>query len=154
MLSRLIMDSPFGKLLLEAQNNSLIGCRFLFPQDITVSDSANPLLRKTQKELEEYFSGRRQNFDISLNPCGTPFQQKVWQALQKIPYGRTASYKDIAEAINNTKAYRAVGMANNKNPIVILIPCHRVIGSNGKLVGFAGGLDLKQKLLNLEQNNL
>lgn len=148
------MDSPLGKILLEAQNNSLIGCRFLFQQNISVSDSNNPLLLKTQKELEEYFSGRRQSFDISLNPSGTPFQQRVWLALQQIPYGRTKSYKDIAEEIKNAKAYRAVGMANNKNPIIILIPCHRVIGCNGKLVGFAGGLNLKQKLLDLEQNNL
>lgn len=154
MISRLIMDSPLGKILLEAQNDSLIGCRFLFPQDVSLSDSKNPLLLETKKELEEYFLGRRQSFDISLTPCGTPFQQKVWQALQKIPYGRTASYKDIAEEIKNAKAYRAVGMANNKNPIVILIPCHRIIGHNGKLVGFAGGLGLKQKLLDLEQSNL
>ena len=154
MVSRLLMDSPLGKILLEAQNNRLTGCRFLFSPNISLSDSDNPLLRRAQKELEEYFAGSRKNFDLPLAPIGTPFQQKVWQALQQIPYGQTQSYKDIAKKINNAKAYRAVGMANNKNPLVILIPCHRVIGCNGKLVGFAGGLGLKQKLLDLEQNNL
>ena len=99
------------------------------------------------------YSGQRKEFDIPLAPQGTDFQKKVWKALQNINYGTTASYKEIAQKINNPKAVRAVGMANNQNPIAIIIPCHRVIGSNGKLVGYAGGLELKQKLLELEKNN-
>lgn len=110
-----------------------------------------PLLRKTIQQLEEYFTGKRKNFDLPLNPPGTEFQKKVWQALCKVPYGSTCSYKDIAEEVNNPKAYRAVGLANNKNPIMIIIPCHRVIGVNGDLVGYGGGIELKKKLLELEQ---
>ena len=91
-------------------------------------------------------------FDLPLDPIGTEFQKKVWQALKEIPFGETRSYGEIAKLIGNEKASRAVGMANNKNPIAIIIPCHRVIGANGKLVGYAGGLDLKEKLLKLEKN--
>ena len=103
-------------------------------------------------QLEEYLGGERQNFDLPLNPKGTSFQQKVWSCLYKIPYGETRSYRDIAIQTGNENAVRAVGTANNKNPIPIFIPCHRVIGSDGKLVGYAGGLELKQKLLDIEKN--
>lgn len=102
----------------------------------------------------EYFNGQRKSFDLPLNPKGTEFQKKVWNALLNIPYGSTCSYKDIAVNIGNEKACRAVGGANNKNPIFIIIPCHRVIGKNGSLVGYGGGLDIKLKLLELEQNNM
>lgn len=108
------------------------------------------LIKKTYIQLKEYMEGQRKQFDLPLNPKGTEFQRKVWNALTKIPYGETRSYKDIAIAVGNEKASRAVGMANNKNPIPIVIPCHRVVGSNKKLVGYAGGLDLKEKLLSLE----
>lgn len=104
-------------------------------------------------QLEEYFSGKRISFDLPIAPCGTDFQKRVWAALQNIPYGETRSYKDIACAIERPTACRAVGGANNKNPILIIIPCHRVVGSNGALVGFGGGLEMKQMLLDLEQNN-
>lgn len=154
MIFRSIMNTPCGNILLEAENDQLIGCRFIFASSTTNTNQETPFLQNVKKQLEEYFSGTRKSFDIKLAPAGTAFQQSVWQALQKIPYGQTASYKDIAEKIHNSKAFRAVGMANNKNPIAIIIPCHRVIGSNGKLVGYAGGLDLKQQLLKLEQNNL
>lgn len=154
MISRSIMATPYGKILLEAENNNLVSCRFTFSENSQQTNSDTPFLRNVKKQLDEYFSGTRKSFDIKLAPAGTTFQQSVWQALQKIPYGQTASYKDIAEKINNPKAFRAVGMANNKNPIAIIIPCHRVIGSNGNLVGYAGGLDLKQQLLELEKNNL
>jgi len=103
------------------------------------------------KQLKEYFSGKRTEFQLKLNPQGTDFQKKVWNALSKIPYGKLCSYQDIAKAIGNPKACRAVGMANSKNPIPIIIPCHRVIGANGKLTGFASGLELKEKLIKLEQ---
>ncbi len=99
------------------------------------------------RELDEYFSGSRTEFDIEVVPDGTEFQQQVWSELQKIPFGQTATYGDIAKRIGNPSASRAVGLANNKNPIPIIIPCHRVIGANGKLVGFAGGLDAKKSLL-------
>lgn len=109
------------------------------------------ILTKVIKELDEYFKGERQNFTIPYKLKGTPFQMKVWNELSKIPYGQTRSYKDIAENINCPKGYRAVGLANNKNPIAIIIPCHRVIGINGKLIGYRGGLETKEALLELEQ---
>lgn len=111
------------------------------------------LLVKAKNELEEYFEGKRKEFDLPLNQEGTEFQKKVWNALSKIPYGEKRTYKEIAKMIGNEKASRAVGMANNKNNIPIIIPCHRVIGSNGKLVGYALGLDMKQYLLDLEIKN-
>lgn len=103
------------------------------------------------QQLEEYFQGNRKRFDVPIHMSGTPFQQSVWRALQEIPYGETRSYKDIAAAIGNPKACRAVGMANNRNEILILVPCHRVIGADGSLVGFGCGLDAKKYLLNLEK---
>jgi len=109
------------------------------------------LIKTAAKQLEEYFRGDRKKFDFPLVLHGTEFQKKAWEALQKIPYGHTCSYGEIAAIIGNPKASRAVGMANNRNPIPIIIPCHRVIGHNGKLTGYAGGLELKQKLLELEQ---
>lgn len=102
-------------------------------------------------QLGEYFLGKRIDFDIPLKPLGTDFQLSVWKALTQIPYGQTCSYKDIAYAINNEKSCRAVGMANNRNPISFIIPCHRVIGANGKLVGYGGGLPIKSALLDLEK---
>ncbi len=113
----------------------------------------NKVLKETVKQLDEYFKGNRKIFDLPLSPNGTLFMQSVYKALLKIPYGKTASYKDVAMAIGNDKACRAVGNANNKNPIAIIIPCHRVIGNNGKLVGYAGGLDIKKALLSLENSN-
>ena len=103
------------------------------------------------KEVIEYLNGERTSFDIPYELEGTDFQKKVWKELTRIPYGQTRTYKDIATAIGNKNASRAVGMANNKNPIMIMLPCHRVIGTNGKLVGYAGGLDMKKDLLDLEQ---
>lgn len=109
------------------------------------------LLSMTITQLDEYFQGRRKSFNVPLQFKGTEFQIKVWQELANIPYGDTCSYKDIAERINRPKAYRAVGMANNKNPFPIILPCHRVIGSQGQLTGYAGGLDIKNFLLQLER---
>lgn len=109
-----------------------------------------PLLKEAVKQLNEYLTGRRKEFDLPLAPNGTEFQKNVWKALLDIPVGETRSYKQVAEAVGNPKACRAVGLANNKNPIAILIPCHRVIGANGKLVGYAGGLNVKERLLQLE----
>jgi len=110
-----------------------------------------PLIKKTYSELDEYFCGKRKTFDIPLFLDGTDFQKKVWEKLLKIPYGKTKTYKEIAVLIGNENASRAVGGANNKNPIAILVPCHRVIGSNNSLVGYAFGLEAKKRLLKLEK---
>lgn len=108
------------------------------------------LIQNAIQQIEEYFIGKRKIFDLPLAPAGTQFQKQVWTVLTKIPYGETRTYKQIAEMIGSSKAARAVGLANNRNPIMIVIPCHRVIGTNGSLVGYAGGLEMKEKLLMLE----
>lgn len=125
---------------------------FFADQEMEQQQTEQPteLLLRAEKQLLEYLAGKRTTFDLPLTPIGTEFQKSVWNALQTIPYGQTASYKMIAEQIGKPKACRAVGLANNRNPIVIVIPCHRVIGSNGRLVGYGGGLPIKQHLLELE----
>ena len=122
-----------------------------FSDIIKENDKGSEVLDKALKQMNEYFSGERKKFDLPLYFEGTEFQKGVWNELRKIAYGTTVSYKDIAEGINNEKAVRAVGNANNKNKIMIIVPCHRVIGKNGKLVGFAGGLDKKEFLLEHEK---
>lgn len=112
----------------------------------------NTIFPDAVSQLSQYFEGRLKQFDLDLHPKGTDFQKQVWQALLTIPYGTTVTYGEIAEQIHNPKAFRAVGLANRCNPIPIIIPCHRVIGKNGKLTGFAGGLDIKQALLDLERS--
>ena len=112
--------------------------------------SDDPYLFGIFSQLEEYFAGTRKKFDVPLDLEGTDFQKKVWEELKKIPYGKTISYKTLAEKLGDVKSIRAVGKANGQNPIAIIIPCHRVIGSNGSLTGYAGGLDIKEKLLHLE----
>jgi methylated-DNA-[protein]-cysteine S-methyltransferase len=111
-------------------------------------------LAEVIRQLQAYFAGELENFDLAVSPQGTPFQQKVWSELQRIPYGETLSYGELARRIGNPKACRAVGLANGSNPISIVIPCHRVIGSNGKLTGYGGGLPIKEKLLALEKRQL
>lgn len=115
------------------------------------SETSN-LSDKAISQLREYLDGKRKHFDLPIKMQGTDFQCRVWKALCEVPYGETRTYKQIAEMIGNPKAVRAVGMANNRNPIAIIVPCHRVIGSNGKLVGYAGGLDIKQTLLDIEKS--
>lgn len=110
-----------------------------------------PLLAEGRRQLEEYLSGNRKDFELPLKPQGTEFQQRVWKALQAIPYGEVRTYGQIAAAVGRPKASRAVGMANHDNPIPILIPCHRVVGANRTLTGYAGGLDMKRKLLSIER---
>lgn len=112
-----------------------------------------PLIIEAANQLKDYLSGKRKSFDFPIDPKGTEFQKKVWKELQNTAYGETLSYKDIAERIGNPKASRAIGMANNKNPILIIIPCHRIIGKNGSLVGYAAGLDMKKQLLDMEKEN-
>jgi len=148
VLHRMHYDSPIGSLCLEDDGEALTA---LYPtENLPGQDTVSDLLQRTCDELEEYFSGRRTEFDIPLHPQGTPFQEKVWDALREIPYGETRSYADIAERIGQPQACRAVGGANNKNRILILIPCHRVIGKNGSLTGFGCGIEAKDYLLQLE----
>lgn len=109
------------------------------------------LIREAARQIDEYLDGQRTEFNLPLNPEGTPFQKSVWTALQKVRFGETRTYKQIAEEIGNPKACRAVGLANNRNPIAIIIPCHRIIGADGKLTGYAGGLEIKEMLLSLER---
>ena len=111
------------------------------------------LIRDAGKQIDEYFKGERKIFELPLETKGTPFQKAAWEALLTIPYGETRSYKQMAEQVGSSKAYRAVGMANNRNPIAIVIPCHRVIGASGKLVGYGGGLHIKEYLLELESRS-
>ncbi|MEO5668769.1 MAG: methylated-DNA--[protein]-cysteine S-methyltransferase [Bdellovibrionota bacterium] len=114
------------------------------------NSSKHSVLLEGEKQLKEYFAGKRTRFDLPLDPIGTDFQKKVWKALRKIPFGKTQSYGELAKKIDSPKASRAVGAANGRNPISIIVPCHRVIGMNGTLTGFAGGLNVKATLLNLE----
>ena len=144
-------NSIIGDIFISADENFLLSVKFV--NHNFIENKENKIIRQTIKQLDEYFRGKRKKFELPLNPKGTEFQKKVWLQLMKIPYGKTATYKDIATLIGNSNASRAVGNANNKNPIAIIIPCHRVIGSNNKLTGYAGGLDKKEKLLNLEKNN-
>ncbi len=150
------MDSPVGKLKLVAHGHSLVAVlwqneklnRVILPD--LIQDDLHPVLLSAKQQLEEYFQGQRKVFDVPLDFQGTPFQKQVWQALLTIPFGETRSYQEIAVQIGNPMAVRAVGAANGRNPISIIAPCHRVIGSNGRLVGFAGGLENKKILLQIE----
>jgi methylated-DNA-[protein]-cysteine S-methyltransferase len=151
-----IVDSPVGKLTLVATADGLAA--ILWENDpprrvrlnIEAEDNAHPVLIETARQLEEYFAGQRQAFTVKLDCAGTPFQRQVWDALLTIPFGETRSYGQIARQIGHPDAVRAVGAANGRNPVSIITPCHRVIGSTGKLTGFAGGLDTKAQLLALE----
>ena len=150
------IQTPVGQLTLVAHDQALVAVLWENDDPTRVKLSENfeqndhPLLKEVEKQLIEYFAGQRTQFNIPIDFHGTAFQKSVWSALLQIPFGETRSYKQIAESIGNVKAIRAVGAANGKNPISIIAPCHRVIGANGKLVGFAGGLKNKDILLNLE----
>jgi methylated-DNA-[protein]-cysteine S-methyltransferase len=152
------LKSPIGTLLLSGNETGLRELNFpkkgglAKPQADWQEDSS--ALREPVRQLRAYFAGELENFDLLLAPDGTPFQQKVWDELLDIPYGKTISYGELAKRIGNPNASRAVGLANGSNPIPIIIPCHRVIGSNGKLTGYGGGLPIKEKLLALEKGQL
>jgi O-6-methylguanine DNA methyltransferase len=155
-------DSPLGKMVMVARNNHI--CRIDFetlsyqPFDskalerkgLRIVEQETEVLAEAQRQLEEYFGGKRFEFDLPLAPEGTTFQQQAWQALREIPYGETRSYQQQAERLGDARFARAVGHANGRNPISIIVPCHRVLGKNGKLTGFASGVDKKAKLLELE----
>ncbi|MFT8352621.1 methylated-DNA--[protein]-cysteine S-methyltransferase [Clostridium saccharoperbutylacetonicum] len=149
-------ESKIGRIKIEESGVAVTKLDFVSNDDKgnIIEGSKTELLIEIVKQLDEYFDGTRKVFDLPIEPEGTEFQKKVWKALIEIPYGETKSYGEIAKIIGNDKAARAVGMANNKNPIAIIIPCHRVIGANGKLVGYAGGLELKEKLLELEKRSI
>ncbi|WP_168383797.1 MULTISPECIES: methylated-DNA--[protein]-cysteine S-methyltransferase [Acinetobacter] len=156
-LAFMYMPSPVGRLKLVATDSALVAVIWdnenpkRVRQAELVEQLDHPILLDAQQQLNEYFQGQRQSFELPLDFEGTEFQKKVWQALLNIPFGETRSYRQIAEQVGSPKAVRAVGAANGQNPISIIAPCHRVIGSGGKLVGFAGGLDNKEILLKLEQ---
>ena len=141
-------DTPVGLVEIGTQE-AIVSLRRVASREH--SHTPTPLSEAAAEQLAEYFSGKRQVFDLPLSPKGTPFQLAVWQALREIPYGETRSYGQIAAAIENPGASRAVGMACHRNPIWIMIPCHRVVGSNGSLTGYAGGLEMKGLLLDLEK---
>jgi methylated-DNA-[protein]-cysteine S-methyltransferase len=151
--------SPLGKLKLVASETGLIAILWendnprRVPLTGLVEDNDQKILVETERQLKEYFSGKRNEFSIPLDMRGTAFQKDVWRALQAIPFGTTLSYGQIAKQLGRPTASRAVGAANGRNPISIVVPCHRVIGSSGKLTGFAGGLDAKVHLLNLETSS-
>ena len=148
-------QSPVGRLMLTANDHALTGLYFSTGKKArTTPDDcwrrSDTHFQQARQERDEYFEHRRRCFDVALEPCATPFQSRVLEALRAIPYGEVRSYKQIAEAIGSPKAMRAVGNANGNNPLAIFIPCHRVVGSNGALTGFGGGLEAKQYLLGLE----
>ncbi|MFC4075861.1 methylated-DNA--[protein]-cysteine S-methyltransferase [Salinithrix halophila] len=158
------MESPIGPILLALTNKGLCRLDFIKGEQAYItmklwakewigpvrSERNDTALAPYVRQLQEYFEGKRRRFDISVDLYGTSFQKLVWQQLQAIPYGELRSYKDVATAMGAPKAVRAVGGANNKNPVSIIVPCHRVIGSNGSLVGYGGGLAIKEYLLDLE----
>jgi methylated-DNA-[protein]-cysteine S-methyltransferase len=135
------------------ENSAITGVFFGAKIPAGFSKAETPLTKKTAAQIEEYLNGKRKKFSLPLAMHGTEFQMDVWRALQSIPYGETRSYKEIAELVSRPKTVRAVGMANHRNPISIIVPCHRVIGHNGSLTGYGGGLPLKQYLLELEKTN-
>lgn len=149
MIQYQFCPSPFGILRICLEDGTLVSLKPA--ADPLPEEPSCPLAQTIIRQLLEYFDGSRTEFDVPLAPRGTPFQQQVWQELRRIPYGQTRSYSEIASAIGNPGAARAVGMACNRNPIWLLIPCHRVVGKNGSLTGYEGGLDMKKKLLELEQ---
>jgi methylated-DNA-[protein]-cysteine S-methyltransferase len=151
-----IMPTIIGKLKLVASDKGLAA--ILWENDkpsrvrlgVLTEDKNHPILLQAERELAEYLDGKRKDFSVKLDPVGTPFQSKVWEALEKIPFGETRSYGQIAKQIGNIKAVRAVGAAIGRNPVSVVVPCHRVIGASGDLTGFAGGLKIKEQLLTLE----
>jgi methylated-DNA-[protein]-cysteine S-methyltransferase len=153
-----IMPTIVGKLKLVASDKGLAAILWENDKPSRVrlgpltEDKNHPILLQAEREMAEYLDGKRQVFSVKLDPAGTPFQSKVWDALEKIPFGETRSYGQIAKEIGNIKAVRAVGAAIGRNPVSVMVPCHRVIGARGDLTGFAGGLKIKEQLLALESS--
>lgn len=143
-------NTKIGNMAIIEEDNKIIAIEINQPIKEDIMQKDTPLLKETEEQLLEYLEGKRKVFQVPLNPKGTKFMKEVWTALQEIPYGETKTYEQIAQRIGKPKAARAVGMANHRNPIPIIVPCHRVIGSNGKLVGYALGMEKKEFLLTLE----
>lgn len=151
-MNAIVFHSPVGDIYLYEENHCLAAVSHtLLKTDACWQET--PLLREAARQLDEYFRGSRRQFTLPLQMHRTPFQCAVWQMLQQIPYGETRSYREVAVGIGNPKAVRAVGMANHRNPFLIIVPCHRVIGSGGSLTGYAAGLDMKRFLLQLEREH-
>lgn len=152
-MKRILIETPIGKIeLIESKENlSRISFEENFHNEIPIKETK--FLKECKNQILEYFNGKRKKFTIPITLTGTKFQSLVWNALIQIPYGETKTYEQIAQIIGNQKACRAVGLANHNNPLPIVIPCHRVIGKNGKLTGYAGGINRKEQLILLEQNN-
>ena len=148
-------NAEFGTFAIKEKNGALTNLYFEaeIPDD-EPTDEDTVLITETKKQLDEYFSGKLKEFTLPLAPEGSEFMKKIWNLLCEIPYGTTTSYKQVAVRAGNAKASRAVGSANNRNPLPVFVPCHRVIGSDGRLVGFRGGTDMKRKLLDFERNHL
>lgn len=149
-----VYQTPIGELTVAEKDCQLAG--IYFNQEMLAQlgeKKETEFLADVKQQLDEYFLSKRRNFDLPLMLKGTEFQKKVWKQLLCIPYGSTTTYGEIAKELGNEKAARAVGLANHKNPIAIVVPCHRVIGKNGNLVGYAGGVDIKEKLLKIEQQS-
>lgn len=149
-MKQFLYQSPFGKYYIVSNSKALIALSSEKMDVPLVKSLEDKILKRTVKELDEYFSGKRKKFTVPLDLEGTPFQKRVWQALLDIPFGKTISYKELAKNIKNEKAIRAVGGANGKNPVSIIVPCHRVIAADGKLGGYSDGLPKKIKLLEME----
>jgi O-6-methylguanine DNA methyltransferase len=147
-------DSPIGTLKIGSRAGNIVYVGLADKKTADDGAECSDAAREAMRQLDEYFAGKRTSFDIACTLDCTPFQAAVWEALRKIPFGETRSYAQIARAVGNPKACRAVGMANNRNPLLILVPCHRVIGSDGSLTGYAAGLDVKQKLLYFEKGKI
>ena len=147
-------QSPLGTLTIQASDDGILGAWFeqqtTQPEELGIEDALHPVLQQAVSEFQAYFAGELKDFELPLQPQGTEFQRDVWQALVAVQWGKICSYSDIANTINRPKAVRAVGAANGRNPIPIIIPCHRVIGSNGTLTGYYGGVHIKQALLAIE----
>ena len=149
-------ETPFGRMLLVADERALRGAHFIEDKYIPrIGDTWRerplaPMLARAAAQLREYFAGTRRQFDLDLEPDGTPFQRSVWQALLEVPFGVTSTYSALAARVGNRKACRAVGLANSRNPISIIVPCHRVIGADGSLTGYASGVERKRSLLAFE----
>ncbi|WP_409491366.1 methylated-DNA--[protein]-cysteine S-methyltransferase [Amycolatopsis sp. cmx-11-12] len=157
MRTHTVIDSPYGPLTLVANGESLC-CLFMDqqrhrPAEETFGhpDPGAPIFMETEKQLKEYFAGQRQDFELPLSFGGTEFQRTVWEGLLEIPYGETVSYGQLADRLGRPTASRAVGLANGKNPISIIVPCHRVVGTNGDLTGYGGGIERKRQLLDFER---
>lgn len=150
-MAKCVFETPLGKIIAVADEEGL--CSLDFDENASASDEENVHLTQLQRELTEYFEGKRKTFDVRLNPKGTPFQRAVWRTLCDIPYGSVISYSQEAQMLSNAKAVRAVANANGKNPIPIIIPCHRVIAKGGGIGGYSGGIWRKEFMLELERKN-